>query len=87
MRKAGVDLLLIQKIVGHVPKSTTEKVYTHIEVVSLSASAKRAYKHISPFAFAGDLLYIASKVSLKLFSCCLSIHIKSSFDFWGYIPL
>ena len=38
MRKAGVDLLLIQKIVGHVPKSNTEKVYTHIELEELIAS-------------------------------------------------
>ena len=30
MRKAGVEKLLVQKIVGHKPKDVTERVYTHI---------------------------------------------------------
>ena len=38
MRKAGVDLLVVQKMVGHIPKSTTEKVYTHIGLDELIAA-------------------------------------------------
>jgi integrase len=38
MRKAGVDLLVVQKIVGHIPKSTTEKVYTHIGLDEIIAA-------------------------------------------------
>lgn len=38
MRKAGVDLLVVQKIIGHIPKSTTEQVYTHIGLDELIAA-------------------------------------------------
>ena len=41
MNKAGVPELYIQKIVGHVPKSVTQRVYTHVDPADLIREINR----------------------------------------------
>jgi integrase len=41
MRECGVDLLPLQLILGHTPKTITEKVYTHITDQELKDTINR----------------------------------------------